>query len=83
MLGVIARPPLLVCLNTHGIRWIVYLEGKRAHILGELVVFLYIVFRMVGCLEHICYFSPAAKGGNPKISGIVFFSLDYSSLGCI
>ena len=27
--------------------------------------------------------SRAAKGGNPKISGIVFFSLDYSSLGCI
>ena len=27
--------------------------------------------------------SPAAKGGNPQISGIVFFSLDYSSLGCI
>ena len=27
--------------------------------------------------------SRAAKGGNPKISGIVFFSLDYSSLGCM
>ena len=27
--------------------------------------------------------SPAAKGCNPKISDIVFFSLDYSSLRCI
>ena len=27
--------------------------------------------------------TPAAKGGNPKISDIVFFSADYSSLGCI
>ena len=27
--------------------------------------------------------SPAAKGGNPKTSDIVFLSLDYSSLGCI
>ena len=31
--------------------------------------------------KHI---SPVAKGGgNPKISDIVFFSADYSSLGCI
>ena len=27
--------------------------------------------------------SPVANGGNPKISDVVFFSADYSSLGCI
>ena len=32
---------------------------------------------------HIYENSSAAKGGNPKISDIVFLSLDYSSLGCI
>ena len=32
----------------------------------------------VDCCLHN---SRAAKGGNPKMSGIGFFSLDYSSLG--
>ena len=36
-----------------------------------------------GGTRATCLYSPAAKGGNPKISDIVFLSLDYSSLGCI
>ena len=34
-------------------------------------------------VDCIVCISPAAKGGDPKISDIVFLSLDYSSLGCI
>ena len=33
--------------------------------------------------EGLGLYSPAAKGGNPNISDIVFLSLDYSYLGCI
>ena len=29
----------------------------------------------------VVHYSPAAKGGDPKFSDIVFFSADYSSLG--
>ena len=39
--------------------------------------------KLVNGISDLRQNSPAAKGGNPQISGIVFFSLDYSSLGCI
>ena len=38
---------------------------------------------ILNVIVYFSYYSPAAKGGNPQISGIVFLSLDYSSLGCI
>ena len=39
--------------------------------------------QVVKCHNEISHISPAAKGSNPKISDIVFLSLDYSSLGCM
>ena len=35
----------------------------------------------VNILQLIIIISPAAKGGDPKFSDIVFFSADYLSLG--